>query len=168
MSEIEDKTAKKPRKRRILRWWIFSMACLMLMTYSAGGSGFAAGKPEDGVFEIREKMFIAQTLDIYLNAGDYLGKTIRYQGFFDRREDELTGETYCFVLRNGPGCCHGVDNVAGFEVFWKENGSWPKPNDWVEATGVLEGFEADGEQYLRVSLLSLNVLDVRGADYVEQ
>jgi uncharacterized membrane protein YcgQ (UPF0703/DUF1980 family) len=156
------------------KWWIFSMACLMLLACFAGGGDFvaaaaaAAGKAEGGVIEIREKMFIAQTLEIYLNAEDYLGKTIRYQGFFDRREDELTGEAYCLVIRNGPGCCPGVDNVAGFEVFWKEGGSWPKPNDWVEVTGVLESFEADGEEYLRVGLLSLDVLGVRGADYVEQ
>jgi uncharacterized membrane protein YcgQ (UPF0703/DUF1980 family) len=147
------------------------MVCLMLLTYRAGGRGFAAAanNPGDDIVEIREKMFIAQTLDIYLNAEDYLGKKIRYQGFFDRREDESTGETYRFVIRNGPGCCPGIDNTAGFEVVWGENNrNWPEPNDWVEVTGVLESFEAEGEKYLRVKLLSLNVLDARGADYVEQ
>jgi uncharacterized membrane protein YcgQ (UPF0703/DUF1980 family) len=150
------------------RRWIFPMACLILLTCCTFGHGFAVANSEDGVVEIREKMFIAQTFEIYLNAEDYLGRTIRYQGFFDKREDELTGETYCFVLRNGPGCCPGVDNTAGFEVFWEGNENWPKPNDWVEVTGVLESCEADGEKYLRVNLRSLNVLDVRGADYVEQ
>jgi uncharacterized membrane protein YcgQ (UPF0703/DUF1980 family) len=156
--------------KKLGKRWIFPMACLTLLTCCAGGRGFAAaaGKAGDEVIEIREKMFIAQTFDIYLNAEDYLGKTLRYEGFFDKREDELTGETYCFVLRNGPGCCPGVDNTAGFEVFWEGEKAWPKPNDWVEATGVLESCEADGEKYLRVNLLSLNVLDTRGADYVEQ
>jgi uncharacterized membrane protein YcgQ (UPF0703/DUF1980 family) len=167
MRGIAGKTEEKFQKRRTSRWWIFPMACLALLTYHADKSGLAADEP-DGVVEIREKMFIAQTLDIYLNAEDYLGKTLRYQGFFDRREDELTGGTYCFVIRNGPGCCPGVDNVAGFEVFWEKDANWPEPNDWVEATGVLESCEEDGEKYLRVRLLSLDVLDVRGADYVEQ
>ncbi|MDR2174406.1 MAG: hypothetical protein LBO82_00535 [Synergistaceae bacterium] len=179
MSEIADKTAgefrkQRSKKRYTVKWWILSMTVLMLLTHRAGGSGFAADEPSrgqaapEGVVEIREKMFIAQTLEIYLNAEDYLGKTIRYQGFFDRMRDELTGETYRYVIRNGPGCCPGVDNVAGFEVFWEKDGSWPEPNDWVEVTGVLESCEADGEKYLRVRLLSLNVLGVRGADYVEQ
>jgi uncharacterized membrane protein YcgQ (UPF0703/DUF1980 family) len=156
------------------RWkfWIFSMLCLMfpvLYPGVEGGRGFAAAKPEGEVIEIREKMFIAQTLDIYFNAGDYLGKMLRYQGYFDKRKDELTGETYCFVLRNGPGCCPGVDNTAGFEVFWEEEGTnWPELNDWVEVTGVLESCEADGEEYLRVNVRSLNVLPVRGADFVAQ
>jgi uncharacterized membrane protein YcgQ (UPF0703/DUF1980 family) len=153
---------------KFVRRWIFPAACLTLLVCCVFGRGLEAGEPEGGVVEIREKMFIAQTFEIYLNAGDYLGKTLRYQGFFDKQKDELTGETYCFVLRNGPGCCPGVDNTAGFEVVWEGNANWPKLNDWVEVTGVLENCEVDGEQYLRVNLRSLNVLDVRGADYVTQ
>ncbi|MDR2670240.1 MAG: hypothetical protein LBC26_00760 [Oscillospiraceae bacterium] len=122
--------------------------------------------PVGDVVEIREKLFIAQTNDIYLNAEDYLGKTLRYEGFFDEYIDEFTGNVYRLVLRNGPGCC-GYDQSAGFEVIWDQERDYPALNDWVAVTGVLETYDEDGAAYLRVRLTDLEVLDVRGAEYVE-
>lgn len=118
-----------------------------------------------GVVEIKEKMFIAQTNDIYINPEDYLGKTIKYEGIFDPYEYEETGMTYYYVIRYGPGCC-GYDANAGFEVIW--SGDYPNINDWVEVIGVLEEYEEDGNKYLRLNLSSLTVLDTRGAENVYQ
>jgi uncharacterized membrane protein YcgQ (UPF0703/DUF1980 family) len=117
------------------------------------------------VLEIKEKMFIAQTNDIYFNAEDYIGKTIKYQGIFSIFEVPETGVTYYSVIRYGPGCC-GIDANAGFEVIW--NKDYPKQDDWVEAVGVLEEYEEDGNKYLRLALTSLTVLPTRGAEYVSQ
>ncbi|MDR3243005.1 MAG: hypothetical protein LBT34_03665 [Clostridiales Family XIII bacterium] len=117
------------------------------------------------VVEIKEKLFIAQTNDIYYNAEDYLGKIIKYEGIFDVYEVPETGLKYYSVIRYGPGCC-GIDANAGFEVTC--SGAYPNANDWVEAIGVLESYEEDGYQYLRLNLSSLNVLPARGAEYVSQ
>jgi uncharacterized membrane protein YcgQ (UPF0703/DUF1980 family) len=130
-----------------------------------GQTVLPAGNAE--VIEIKEKMFLAQTNEIYLNAEDYLGKTIRYEGFFDQTVDETTGDVFCFVIRNGPGCCPGVDNSAGFEVQGLTD--WLEPNDWVEVVGTLGEYEwEDGWKYLYLDVSSLQRLDVRGADYVAQ
>ncbi|GHU12707.1 hypothetical protein FACS1894161_1510 [Spirochaetia bacterium] len=121
------------------------------------------------VIEIKEKMFIAQTNDIYLNAEDYIGKTIRLEGLFrtDSYDDE--SKTYCFVLRNGPGCC-GNDGSVGFEVAWSNNTKKPLPgdDDWVEAQGELAYYEEDGYPYLYIALDSLTVKQKRGAEFVSQ
>jgi zinc transport system permease protein len=121
------------------------------------------------LIEIREKMFIAQTNDIYQNAEDYLGKTIKLQGLFKRDQYAGNDAEYCFVLRYGPGCC-GIDSNAGFEVAWDRLPEKPYPNedDWVEATGNLGFYEEDGYPYLYLALSSLEVLDERGAEYVAQ
>jgi zinc transport system permease protein len=121
------------------------------------------------VIEIKEKMFIAQTNDVYLNPDDYLGRTIKLEGLFKR---EAYGEqAYCFVLRYGPGCC-GTDGNAGFEVAWDETAevdtTAPAVDDWVEATGVLKSYEEDGYPYLYIALSGLTVLDKRGAEFVTQ
>ena len=121
--------------------------------------------PEGDTVVIREKMFIAQTNDIYFNAGDYLGKTIQYEGIFNAYTMPDTGITYYSVIRYGPGCC-GVDANAGFEVLW--DAEYPASNDWVEAVGVLEEYEENGTKYLRLALSSLTVLTTRGAEYVAQ
>lgn len=110
-------------------------------------------------------MFIAQTNDIYINPEDYLGKTIKYEGMFQSGYLEETDTTYYYVIRYGPGCC-GYDANAGFEVAW--DGGYPEADDWVEIVGVLEQYEEDGYEYLRLNLSSLRVLETRGAEYVYQ
>jgi uncharacterized membrane protein YcgQ (UPF0703/DUF1980 family) len=118
--------------------------------------------------EIKEKMFIAQTNDVYLNPDDYLGKTIKLEGLFKSENYTQGGKTYCFVIRYGPGCC-GYDGSAGFEVAWEGSGrSYPKQDAWVEAVGVLKQYKENGIPYLYLSLSSLNTLDKRGAEFVTQ
>ena len=119
--------------------------------------------PDSDVVEISEKLFIAQTNDIYINTEDYLGKTIKYEGIFKSYYWEEADTTYYYVIRYGPGCC-GYDGEAGFAVAW--DGQWPGEDDWCEAVGILEAYEENGFQYLRLSLTSLTVKDERGAEYV--
>lgn len=121
--------------------------------------------PSGDMVEIREKMFIAQTNDIYYNSEDYLGKTIKYEGIFDTYYFPDMDLTFNSVIRYGPGCC-GNDGNAGFEVIW--DGEYPNQDDWVEAVGILEEYDYEGFTYLRVRLTSLNVLNTRGAEFVAQ
>jgi zinc transport system permease protein len=120
------------------------------------------------VIEIKEKMFIAQTNDVYLNAGDYLGKIIKLEGLFKREQYLGEEAVYCFVLRYGPGCC-GNDGNAGFEVAWDTpEGEYPAVDEWVEAVGTLKSYEEEGYPYLYLSLSSLRTLEERGAEFVIQ
>ncbi len=118
------------------------------------------------IVEIREKMFIAQTNEIYINKNDYIGKTIKYEGLFDQSAWRGNGRTYNYVIRFGPGCCPGDASAAGFEVVWDRG--YPKKNDWVEAVGVLEEYDDGGLQSLRLALTSLSVLAKRGKERVTQ
>jgi uncharacterized membrane protein YcgQ (UPF0703/DUF1980 family) len=126
------------------------------------GSSARTAVQSDGIIEIKEKFFIAQTNEIYLNAEEYIGKTIKYEGLFGTYE-QPDGEKRYFVIRYGPGCC-SFDANAGFEVYW--NKQYPTPNDWVEAVGVLEEYEEEGIKYLRVALNSLTVMQTRGKETV--
>jgi uncharacterized membrane protein YcgQ (UPF0703/DUF1980 family) len=115
-------------------------------------------------------MFISQINDVYLNAEDYLGKTIKLEGIFKSEQYYEEAPTYCFVIRYGPGCC-GFDSNAGFEVQWDKSRTQPYPavDSWVEATGILKLYtEDDNSQYLYLDLSSLDVLSKRGAEVVWQ
>jgi hypothetical protein len=125
----------------------------------------AANSADSDVIEVREKMFVGQMNDMFLNPDDYVGKTIRYEGFYDYFENEALGEQYDYVVRNGPGCC-GYDSLVGLEIFW--DGEMPQKNDWCRVQGVLEAYEEDGGNYLVLNLESLEVLPVRGNDTVTQ
>ncbi|MDR3048600.1 MAG: hypothetical protein LBV16_01990 [Elusimicrobiota bacterium] len=113
---------------------------------------------------IRERFFIAQINEIYINPKSYLGMEIQLEGIFDSYESYKTKEKKYFVFRYGPGCC-GPDAQAGFEVFWDKN--YPKKNDWVEAKGILEEYTDETKvKFLRLRLTSLEVLPTRGKEIV--
>ncbi|MCL2066442.1 MAG: hypothetical protein FWG99_03140 [Treponema sp.] len=132
----------------------------------------AAPQPDarGDVIEVRERMFIGQVNDIYLNTANYLGKTIKLEGIFKAEQYQERDEPYYFVVRYGPGCC-GNDGNAGFEVAWTGDikQPYPAPDSWVEAMGVLDTYEEDGYSgYLYLDLSSLTVLNKRGAEFVSQ
>ncbi|KUO72494.1 MAG: hypothetical protein APF77_11960 [Clostridia bacterium BRH_c25] len=116
---------------------------------------------EEEIVEIKEKMFITQINDIYLNPDDYMGKKIKLEGF--HTIVEVDGETVHGVIRNGPGCC-GNDGVAGFEFVW--DGEYPKDNDWLSVTGYLEIVNEDGIDYMHLNATELEVLAERGTEFV--
>jgi hypothetical protein len=158
---------------------------VVLPEYEADAAAPVAQKrapPEKIDLEIREKLFIAQTNDVYLNPEDYMGKVIKLEGLFKVQQYVGEEKQYCFVLRFGPGCC-GNDGSAGFEVAWGKPqpyagpgsaktlsaaSSFPKENAWVEAIGSLDSYEEDGYPYLFLNLFSLTEKEERGAEFVSQ
>jgi len=120
---------------------------------------------ESGVIEIRERMFLTQVNDIYLNANDFLGKKVKLEGFI---EEYKSDRTYYYVVRKSPGGCCGNDGRIGFEVRWPEGrrNPFPKNDTWVEATGVLKPFTANSNQYIFLELDALKVLNTRGQEFV--
>lgn len=128
----------------------------------------------DGIVEIREKMFIGQVNDVYINEKDYLGKTIKLEGLFMNEQgyDESDSEYYSLyaVYRYGPGGCCGYDGIVGFEVRWPEGKEdyYPENDSWVEATGIINKYDYNNIQVVYLDLISLNVLNKRGKEYVTQ
>ncbi|MDR2073160.1 MAG: metal ABC transporter permease [Spirochaetaceae bacterium] len=134
---------------------------------------------QSGIIEIKEKMFIAQINDVYLNPEDYLGKTIKLEGLFKIDSYADMSRIFCFVLRDGPGCC-GNDGSVGFEVSWPEasgtnstaplraDHEYPPQDQWVEAVGTLAFYEEEGYPYLYLALDSLKVKQTRGKVFVSQ
>jgi len=117
------------------------------------------------IVNVRERLFVAQITDIYTNPHNYVGKGIRFEGFYIE-EIYGAGETFRAVIRLSPDACCGDEGRTGFEIVWDQ--PYPKFNDWVEVTGVLEQYEENGIQRLRVQVVSLRVLAVRGAEMVFQ
>ncbi len=122
-------------------------------------------KSEGDIIEIKEKMFITQINEIYLNKEEYIGKTIKLEGMLDEQHSSESDEIFYHVYRRSPGCC-GNDGVAGFEIIWDKE--YPQVNDWVEVIGTLEEYEDQGYNYVRLRLKELNVKQERGKEFVSQ
>jgi len=148
------------------------LSLCILLALSAACPALPAAYAEEEIpvdVTIGEKMFIAQTDDIYFNANDFLGKTIKLEGMFFNLSYGPDEPPFYTVTRYGPGCC-GNDGTIGFIVWLDEDAdlSVPENDDWVEAIGVLEIFEMYDQEFLRLNLKSLKVLDVRGLETVVQ
>jgi uncharacterized membrane protein YcgQ (UPF0703/DUF1980 family) len=138
---------------------------VMTVTASFIAVGCNNKSANKAIVEIGDRMFITQVNDVYLNASDYMGKTIKLEGIF-KCEDP-----YNFVVRYGFGGCCGADANVGFEVMWDKTSAkaYPDADSWVEVTGVLKSHPLDSNsQYLYLDLASLNVLDKRGLEFVFQ
>lgn len=116
--------------------------------------------------EIKEKLFIAQTNDVYINTDEYLGKRIKLEGMFFSYEYPPTEERIKLVIRYGPGCC-GDDGNAGFEVYLDDDAiALPEDNAWVEVIGELEWFQRENTWSIRLNVSHLEVKQERGAEMV--
>ena len=126
------------------------------------------------IVEVRENMFITQIDEINLNYRDYLGKTIKLEGFF--RHNFWEDNHWFYVVRSVPDCC-GDGGVTGFEVSWDPGfrgtnydvdlSIWPEKDAWVEAVGKLGNYDFFGNKLFLV-LSELNVLETRGLDFVHR
>ena len=118
----------------------------------------------DGVVEIRDRFFITQVMDIHINADEYVGRTIRYEGIFLTTHWAATGEDYHQVIRYVDDCC-GDGGIIGFMIYLGD--IEPLPDDaWVEVTGVLEWFEIGGFRFPRLAAVSVTEMSERGEEIV--
>jgi uncharacterized membrane protein YcgQ (UPF0703/DUF1980 family) len=154
------------RKNKLARNSIIITVALIAVTASFITVSCTNNKTANkGIVEIGDRMFISQVNDVYLNAKDYMGKTIKLEGIFKCEAP------YNFVIRYGYGGCCGADANVGFEVMWDKTSEKPYPaaDSWVEATGVLKlHSEGSNSQYLYLDLASLNIMDKRGMEFVFQ
>ena len=135
---------------------VLLLLAVLLLTACAGG--------DDDIVEIPEQFFVTQIQSLHVNAEEYVGRTIRYEGIFQTMHWDLVGSDVHLVYRYVWDCC-GNDGEAGFWVHL--GGIEPLPdNAWVEVTGVLEWYEVAGFQVLRVAAASLREMEERGAEVV--
>jgi len=121
------------------------------------------GEPDDGIYEITEKMFITQCNDIYLNPDDYIDKIIKIEGLYYHMEDTQEEMTRHFVIRYGPACCVN-DSSAGFEIRY--DGEYPEIDDWIVVTGTIKKIQRNGNDFVALNVISLEVSEERGAEQV--
>lgn len=123
------------------------------------------GSADGEILEIREKLFLTQINDIYLNIDNYKDKTIKVEGMYGILASYDSEEEYSVVYRNGPGCC-GNDGWGGF--FLNYDGELPEENDWIEVIGTPELVQDGTYTDLYLNVTSLQIKEERGAEFVEQ
>ncbi|MCL2873725.1 MAG: hypothetical protein FWE29_02215 [Defluviitaleaceae bacterium] len=142
------------------------MSTVILTVLLSGCNENGDGNQNSVYVEIGERLFMTQIMDIIGNYDHYIGRTVRYEGVFEKLEYFGDGDPLAFVFRRGPGCC-GDDGFGGFMVVWEDNDAdFPENDDWVEVVGTFGIVEIDGLAFRSVFLSSLTVLETRGEEFV--
>jgi len=119
--------------------------------------------PEGDILEIKEDLFITQINDIYFNYERYKEKTIIVEGMFTYFVSYFDDSKFPAVYRLGPGCC-GNDGWGGFLLDF--TGKAPEENDWVRIVGKPYLKEVDGYEDLYLKVVSMEVKQERGKEFV--
>lgn len=143
----------------IIGFIVFQNASLSKENAQSAGKDDSIAADMKNVYEIKEKMFIAQINDIYINMNQYEGKTVKFEGLIYNY-----GES-CYVMRRTPGCC-GNDGKAGLEIKWDK--PYMVDDKWVEAIGVIKIEDKIYGAEPVVYLTSLTEKEERGAEFVTQ
>lgn len=106
----------------------------------------------NNMVEITDNYFIQQTNDVYYNLDDYIGKTIKIEGFINSYNDSPSGDICYAVIRNAPGCC-GDDGMAGLDIRY--DGEYPEENTWVEIVGVMGTDTVYGSKIPAIQVVSI-------------
>ena len=97
------------------------------------------------IIEIKDKLFIESTNEIYVNLKEYIGKYIKIEGLMYNYENE-DGKMCHAVIRHTPGCC-GNDGIAGLNISYDKE--YPKDDTWVCVQGKINEWKAfDGVEQM--------------------
>lgn len=120
---------------------------------------------KDDILVINERIYLTQINDINLNFDIYKDKTIVVEGMFTLGYNQKDDKDIPMVYRRAPGCC-GDDGWGGF--FLKFKGKLPKDNDWIRVTGKPELVNNGYFDDLYLNVTNIEVLDKRGAEFVDK
>jgi uncharacterized membrane protein YcgQ (UPF0703/DUF1980 family) len=102
---------------------------------------------------LKDRLFVQQVRDIYLNPQSYGNKIIQIEGFFGKYTDENKQERY-EVFRKTAGCC-GDDGTAGFEFVYKKEKLGFKENEWILVEALVKERVIDGYDHIYLEAISV-------------
>ena len=90
---------------------------------------------------LKDRLFVQQVSDIYLNPQTYGDKIVQIEGFFEKYMDFNNKERYG-VFRKTAGCC-GDDGRAGFEFVYKKEKLKFRQYEWIMVEAIVKGNTAN-------------------------
>jgi uncharacterized membrane protein YcgQ (UPF0703/DUF1980 family) len=134
---------------------VFSLILMFLLSFSKEAGAEAAPK----VCSLKDRFFVQQVNDIYLNPQTYKDQIIKVEGYFNKYIDEGNVERYV-VYRNTAGCC-GDDGSAGFEFAYNKGKLRFEPGQWILVEARLAERYAKSGGYEIIFLDAISVVEKR-------
>ena len=102
---------------------------------------------------LKDRLFVQQVRDIYLNPQTYGDKIVQIEGFFEKYKDDDNQERY-EVFRKTAGCC-GDDGRAGFEFVYNKEKLNFKTNEWIMVEALVKERKIDGYGHIYLEAISV-------------
>jgi len=102
-------------------------------------NAMAQAKPKSFCL-LKDRLFVQQVQDIYLNPQTYGDKIVQIEGFFEKYLDENNKERYS-VFRKTAGCC-GDDGRVGFEFVYNKEKLKFGLYEWIMVEAIVKGSTA--------------------------
>ena len=131
---------------------VLSLLMLLLFCHSA----MAQVKPKSFCL-LKDRLFVQQVKDIYLNPKTYGDKIVQIEGFFEKYMDDNNQERY-EVFRKTAGCC-GDDGRAGFEFVYKKEKLKFGQNEWIMVEALVKEGMIDGYDHIYLEAISVTKKD---------
>ena len=127
---------------------ILVLLALLIGIFSAAAEDAEKETYDIDLYGLSDTIVYSQILNILGNKEDYVGKTIRYRGWFDYQEGSKN--TYFFAqVPDLAGCCYN-----GLEFIWAGEHQFPDDypgyGDDIVIAGRMEIYDEDGSVFMHV------------------
>lgn len=99
--------------------------------------------------------------DFFTKHTEFLGQSVLIEGYlYVGTAPELERDRYYYVYHWQESCCDEGLMREGMEVVWLSEGeTYPEPESYVRAVGLLKIYEDHGMQLIRLELQSLEAIE---------
>lgn len=118
---------------------------------------------QDGVMLINDKFFVNMVDDLYINLDDFVGQKVKLQGFGIRMQGFNNNQLV--VSRLMMSCCAADASAVGLMVEGDAVAQF-KDDDWLEAEGVIEKFEYDGDTIPVIKISHIKAIEPLKSKFV--
>lgn len=111
---------------------------------------------QDGIMTISDKYFVNMVDDLYINLDDFIGQKVRLQGFAIRMQGFNPNQLV--VSRLMMSCCAADSSAVGLMIEGEGVSNF-KDDDWLEAEGVIDSTEYEGDTIPVIRLVQVKAIE---------
>ena len=134
------------KKTLVLLLVLFSVA--IIFAGCAGNDTKTADEIDVDLTVLSSTMVYAEVNNIMTNPDDYMGKTIKVQGYYNASYYDVTDNYYHYVIiQDAVDCCaQGIEFILTGGDF-KYPDDFPEILDFIEITGVFDNYDELDKTY---------------------
>ena len=97
--------------------------------------------------QLSSTMVYSEVYNMMMTPEDFIGKTVRMEGFFAMQHDDATGnDYYACIIQDATACCsQGIEFIPPADMKYPDD--FPELDSIITVSGVFDTYEEDGYKY---------------------